>query len=127
MNRQTQLEDRIRDHIQKPLTIIRKDVNDGESIGRFIVDSHLRGFGGLRQGPRQFQPRPAAKHIIHVFPPLQDRCHTFTNHPAPLCRWWTAVVGIRHLKRIDDNPVRSGENLRVQDLKPTAGHHARDF
>gem|GEM_PF-5656394 len=42
MHRQPQLKNRVRDNVQQSLPIIRKNIQNGKAIGRFIVDPHFR-------------------------------------------------------------------------------------
>ncbi len=127
VHRQSELEDRVRDHVQQPLAVIGEHVDDREAVGGLIVNLHR---GGLPAGRKPASGRKAAASAHQVLDrilPFQNSDDGSADAVPPLDGRRPRVVQIDHLKGVHHDGVVAGDDLRIQDLESLGCHDPRNF
>ena len=111
---------------KKPRPVMRKDVDDGKSLGRAIIDDDAGGKVG--KGLRFGSPSKTAVSLGTI---LRHACArtsensieeaTSAHVPA---RNFAGEIAVMHAKTVDDEPIGRRANLSRDDRQPMGGQHA---
>ena len=118
VNRQSKLKHRVGDDVEQPLAVVGEDIDDRTAVRRLVVDAHLSRLRRLGQRFGKLQPGATPKYVVDVLPSFEHCRDAIADGLAPLDRRLPLIIRIGHLKGVDDNTVRPGENLRIEDLQP---------
>src|SRR5262249_25531323 len=127
MDRQTELKDGMRDDIQQPLRIVGEYIDDRESVVDPVIDHHLSCVMGCRQPANIRQAGVSTYQLIKRLHALQDPGDRFSYGSTPVLRGNSDIVRIGCLEGVHDDPVISGDDLSVENLKPLGSHRAGHF